>query len=127
MLIQRPDSEPWRMLDAVEAERCLWSLGRGRVVTVLKVRARFIHRGKAGAEMCGRLRCLNRSLFLGGSLEEFLKFNVVLPGLGQQGWGVLLGKQAHLGHSTVCDSHERFSTLWRKNQKVQKKESHRKS
>lgn len=107
MLIKWPDGEPWRLLDAGEAERCLWSLGRGGVVTVLEVRACFIHRGKAGAEKRGRLRCLSGGLFLGSSLEEFLKPNIVLSGLGQQGWRVLLGK---LGDSTVSDSHECFST-----------------
>lgn len=122
MLIQRPDGEPWRLLDAVEAERCLWSLGRGGVVTVLKVGACFVHRGKAGAEKRGGLRCLSRGLFLGGSLEELLKPNVVLSRLGQQGWGVLLGKQAQLGGSTVSDSHEHFSTLWRKKHKLSEKE-----
>lgn len=81
------------------------------MVTVLQVRARFIDRGKARAKIGGRLCCLGRSLFLGCSLEEFLEFNVVLSRFGQQGWRVLLGKQAHLGHSTVCKIHEHFSTL----------------
>lgn len=110
MLVQRPDGEAWRLLDAVEAEWRLRSLGGGGVVAVLEVGACFVHRGKAGAEKRGGLRRLSRGLFLGGSLEEFLKSSVVLPGLGQQGWGVLLGKQARLGHGTVSDSHERFST-----------------
>lgn len=82
MLIQWPDGEPWRLLDAVEAEWCLWSLGRSGVVTVLEVRACFIHRGKAGAEKRSGLRCLSGGLFLGGSLEELLKPNIVLSRLG---------------------------------------------
>lgn len=82
------------------------------MVTVLEVRACFVHRGKAGAEMCGGLRCLSAGLSLGGSLEEFLKFSVVLSGLGQQGRGILLGEQAQLGGSTECDSHEHRGVLW---------------
>ena len=121
MLIQRPDGEPWRLLDFVEAERCLWSLGRGRVVAALEVRACFVHRRETGAERCGGLRCLSGGLFLGGSLEEFLKPNVVLSRLGQQGRRVLLAKQAWLGDGTVNDRHEHFSPLHRKKQKVSDK------
>lgn len=85
------------------------------MVAVLEVRACFVHRGKAGAEGRGGLRCLSGSLFLGGSLEELLESNIVLSGLGKQGRGVLLGKQARLVNSTVSDSHERLSTLRREN------------
>jgi len=109
MLIQRPDGDPWRLLDAVEAERCLWSPGRSGVVTALEVRACFVHRREAGAERSGVLRSLSRGLFLGGPLEELLKPKVVLSRLGQQGGRVLLGKQAWLGDSTVSDRHEHFS------------------
>lgn len=115
MLIQRPDGEPLSLLDAREAERRLWSLGRRRVVAVLEVRACFVHRGKAGAEGRGGLRCLSGGLFLSRSLEEFLESNIVLSRLGKQGRGVLLGKQARVGDSTISDSHERLSTLWREN------------
>lgn len=80
------------------------------MVTVLEVRACFIHRGKAGAEGCGRLRCLSGCFSLSSPLEELLKPNVVLSRLGQQGGRVLLGKQAWLGGSTVSDSHECFCT-----------------
>lgn len=109
MLIRQPDGEPWRLI-AVEALWCIWSARRGEVVTVLEVRACFIYRGETGTERCGRLRCLSGGFFLGGPFEELLKSNVVLSRLGQQGWGVLLGKQAWLGDSTISDSHECFST-----------------
>ena len=89
------------------------------MVAVLEVGACFVHRGKAGAEKRGGLRCLGGSLFLGGSLEELLKPNVVFSRLGKQGGRVLLGKQARLGHSTV--SHERFCTLKRKKQQQSEK------
>lgn len=82
MSVQRPDAEPRRLLDVVEAERCLRSLGRGGVFAVLEVGACFVHRGKIGAEKYGRLRCLSGGLFLGGSLEELLKTSVVLSRLG---------------------------------------------
>lgn len=118
MLIQRPDSEPLRLPDAVEVKRCLRSPGRGGVVTVLEVGAGFIHRGKAGAEMHCGLRRLSGGLFLSGPLEELLETDIVLSRLGQQGRRVLLGKQARLGCSTVSDSHERFSTLRREEQKL---------
>lgn len=61
--------------------------------------------------MWGRLGSLSRGLLLGASLEEFLKSHIVLSRLGQQGWGVLLGKQAQLGHSTISKSHEWVCSL----------------
>ena len=91
------------------------------MVTVLEVGACFVHRGKAGAERCRRLRRLNGGLFLGASLEELLEPKVVLSGLGQQGWRVLLGKQARKGDSTVSHGHDGFGTLERKKQKLLEK------
>lgn len=113
MAIQRPDGDPWRLLDTVWSEWCLWSFWRGTgVVTVLKVRAGFIHRRKAWAEMCGGLQHLSRGLFPGRSLEEFLKLGIVLSGLGEQGWRVVLGKWARPGNSATGKSHECIHTLW---------------
>lgn len=109
MLVERSDGEPRGRLD-VEIVRGLRSPGRGGVVAVLQVGARFVHRRKAGAEGRGRLRCLSGGLFLGAPFEELLQASIVLSRLGQQRGRVLLGQQAVLRGGTVSDSHECFST-----------------
>ena len=97
------------------------------MVTVLEVGTCFVHGGEVGAEKRGGLRCLSGGLLLGGSLEEFLKPNVVLSRFGKQGRRVLLVKQARVADSPVSDSHERFGTLRRnetKNRYCQKRQLH---